>query len=134
MNKMQTVPVLELDPLVELFRLLADPTRLRILVLLYHRELCVCEISDILNISQPKISRHIAKLRTTGLVNLSRHAQWVFYQLNRDENEQESVNNLLVGILQQILDEVHKGNYQEIGADIARLHEKERTNGLCKRD
>jgi len=68
-----------------LFKLLADQTRLRALVLLQnHGELCVCELTHALGISQPKISRHLAHLRDAKLVTDKRQGLWVYYQINRD--------------------------------------------------
>ncbi|HKJ00584.1 MAG TPA: metalloregulator ArsR/SmtB family transcription factor [bacterium] len=66
-----------------LFRALADETRLRCLVLLAgQEELCVCELTHALKVSQPKMSRHLAMLREAGLVADRRQGLWVFYQLN----------------------------------------------------
>jgi ArsR family transcriptional regulator len=66
-----------------LFSVLSDETRLRCLVLLQkEQELCVCEISQILGSTQPKISRHLALLRSSGLVLDKRRGQWVYYSLN----------------------------------------------------
>ena len=68
----------------ELFSLLSDETRLRCLVLLQKEgELCVCEISQIIGSIQPKISRHLALMRKSGLVSDERRGQWVYYSLNR---------------------------------------------------
>lgn len=67
------------------FKLLADETRLRALLLIAHEgELCVCELMSALQESQPKISRHLAQLRNTGLLLDRRQGQWVFYRLNPD--------------------------------------------------
>lgn len=69
----------------EFFTLLSDETRLRCLLLLQkEKELCVCEFSHILSSIQPKISRHLALLRKSGLVSDERRRQWVYYQLNAD--------------------------------------------------
>ena len=66
-----------------LFRMLADSTRLRILLLLQqHGELCVCELTHALKLSQPKISRHLAHLRESGLLLASRTGQWMYYRIN----------------------------------------------------
>lgn len=66
-----------------LFRMLADSTRLRMLLLLQqHGELCVCELTHALNLSQPKISRHLALLRESGLLLASRNGQWMYYRIN----------------------------------------------------
>lgn len=71
-----------MDP-VSFFKALADSTRLRILLLChYEKELCVCELTEALQLSQPKISRHLAQLRQTGLLQDRRDGQWVFYRLH----------------------------------------------------
>lgn len=65
------------------FKSLADDTRLKILLLIYkEEELCVCELTQALSLSQPKISRHIALLRRDGLLIDRRDGKWVFYQLS----------------------------------------------------
>lgn len=66
-----------------LFRMLADPTRLRILMLLTAEgELCVCELTCALGLSQPKISRHLAHLRESSLLLSHRAGQWMYYRIN----------------------------------------------------
>lgn len=68
-----------------LFRLLSDATRLRCVLLLHaHRSLCVCELTHALDMSQPKISRHLAMLREGGLVADERRGQWVHYRIRED--------------------------------------------------
>jgi ArsR family transcriptional regulator len=64
-----------------LFRALADPTRLRLLNLIADREICVCFFVEILGISQPKISRHLAYLRRAGIVAARRQGRWMHYRL-----------------------------------------------------
>lgn len=62
---------------------LADDTRLKALLLLVsHNELCVCDFTDALKLSQPKISRHLADLRKCDLVIGERRGKWVYYQLH----------------------------------------------------
>lgn len=69
----------------ELFSLLSDGTRLRCLMLLQKKgELCVCELCEALDCIQPKISRHIALMRKSGLVSHERKGQWVYYSLHPD--------------------------------------------------
>ena len=70
-----------LDRLETLFKALADQTRLRILGLLLDGEVCVCHIHESLGLPQPKISRHLAYLRRTGLVDTRREGLWVHYRL-----------------------------------------------------
>jgi ArsR family transcriptional regulator len=67
----------------DLFRALADPTRLRLVLLLTAEgELCVCELTHALAEIQPKISRHLATLRESGIVLDRRDGLWIHYRLN----------------------------------------------------
>jgi ArsR family transcriptional regulator, arsenate/arsenite/antimonite-responsive transcriptional repressor len=66
-----------------LFKLLSDPTRLRMTTLLAAEgELCVCEFTQALGESQPKVSRHLALMREEGLVDARREGTWMHYRLN----------------------------------------------------
>lgn len=68
---------------VELFKCLADETRARIALLVsLEQELCVCELTAALDQVQPKISRHLALLRSCGLLEDRRNGQWVYYRLH----------------------------------------------------
>lgn len=68
-----------------LFRLLSDATRLRCVLQLHaHGSLCVCELTCALDMSQPKVSRHLAMLREGGLVADERRGQWVHYRIRDD--------------------------------------------------
>lgn len=75
----------DITKIAETLKLLADRTRLMILALLKERELCVCEIVEILETTQPNISQHLRKLKTAGLVSESRRGQWVYYSLSLAE-------------------------------------------------
>lgn len=66
---------------VQLFKALADETRLRILNLLAQQELCVCDIMNILKIGQSKISRHLTYLKNAGWVTGRRDGLWMHYAL-----------------------------------------------------
>lgn len=69
----------------EVFKNLADETRARATLLIANLgELCVCELMCALDDSQPKISRHLAQLRSSGLLLDRRQGQWVYYRLNPD--------------------------------------------------
>ncbi len=66
-----------------LYQSLADPVRLRCLLLLAHAgELCVCEVTESLRLSQPMVSRHLGVLRRTVIVDARRNGQWVHYRLH----------------------------------------------------
>lgn len=70
-----------MDKLTGFFKLLSDETRLRILVLLLKQDYCVCEMCGIMEESQPKVSKHLAKLRDMGLVKDKRREQFIYYAL-----------------------------------------------------
>lgn len=69
-----------------LFKALADETRLRLVALLSHGDLCVCHLEEALQLSQPKVSRHLATLRSAGVVEPRREGTWVYYRLARQED------------------------------------------------
>ena len=87
-----------------MFRAFADETRLRILSLLAReKELCVCDIQDVLGLPQPKISRHLAYLRDSGLVAVRRDGLWKHYSLSKPQG---GFHKGLVGCLSGCFSEV----------------------------
>ena len=81
MKRPRTSPAV--DQLEAVLKALADKTRLRILALLGNNEVCVCHIHDSLGVPQPTISRHLAYLRRTGLVDARRDGVWMHYRVAR---------------------------------------------------
>ena len=75
---------LSADPatLARSFQALADEKRLRVLELLGGGELCVCELAEALDLSQPLLSFHLRTLREAGLVSTRKKGRWVHYSLN----------------------------------------------------
>jgi ArsR family transcriptional regulator len=65
----------------QLFRALADRTRLRLLNLMGDEEVCVCYFVEVLRTNQPKISRHLAYLRRAGVVAARREGKWMHYRI-----------------------------------------------------
>ena len=65
---------------------LADRTRRRILNLIREQEICVCFLTEVLEISQPKISRHLAYLRNAEIVSARRDGKWMYYSINEPED------------------------------------------------
>lgn len=70
--------------IVEILKALGDETRIRILHLVQEKPLCVCEIQEILGISQSNTSRHLIKLKYAKLIRGDKKAQWVYYSLDRE--------------------------------------------------
>lgn len=96
-----------------LFRALADSTRLRLLNLIGNREICVCYFVEILGMSQPKISRHLAYLRRVGIVASRRDGKWIHYRLSIPKDEAAA------GVLRETLK--HLASKPEMQRDIVRL-------------
>ena len=68
---------------LDFFKALSDETRLNLLVLIHQlNEVCVCELTSALELSQPKISRHLAILREAKLISARRKGKWVYYRLS----------------------------------------------------
>lgn len=96
-----------------LFRALADPTRLRLLNLIADREICVCYFVEILRISQPKVSRHLAYLRRAGIVASRRDGKWMHYRLATPKD------HAVASILHETLKHLKKK--PEMRRDVSRL-------------
>jgi len=77
-----------------LFKALADETRLKILMLLNIREMCVCEIMVALNLTQPTASHHLGILETVELVKDRREGKWIFYSLK---------NKRIMGLIKEFM-------------------------------
>lgn len=76
-----------MDKEAKIFKVLADPIRLRLAVLLAQKgEMCVCNLSDALDEPQFKISRHLGILRNAGLVRARRESTWMHYQLTEPDS------------------------------------------------
>jgi ArsR family transcriptional regulator len=97
-----------------LFGAFADETRLRILNLLCVRELCVCDLCEVLGEIQPKVSRHLAILREAGLLQVRREGKWKFYSLPK---KRSPLQLKLLGCVDSCLSEI-----EVLAADRARLN------------
>jgi ArsR family transcriptional regulator, arsenate/arsenite/antimonite-responsive transcriptional repressor len=77
----RTAATLDVRPVSRLFKALADETRLRIVALLAHGELCVCHVESALELTQSNASRQLGILRNAGIVESRRELNWVYYRL-----------------------------------------------------
>lgn len=108
--------------ILNILKALSDETRLRIINLLYERELCVCDIMETLKISQTKASRHLSYLKNTRLVEDRKFAQWVHYSLIKDSNF-KFIDSLVFNNLR---------NLEQFKDDLKSLEEwAERKNNIC---
>ena len=72
---------LALDPRPQAFHALSDPTRAAIVARLAGGEHCVCDLTDLLDAAQPRLSFHLKVLRESGLVSARREGRWMYYRL-----------------------------------------------------
>lgn len=97
---------------VTLFKALGDELRLAALLLIRDQtKLCVCELTEAFDVSQPKVSRHLAILRDLELVETERRGQWIYY----------SINPRLPAWVSQVLDETAQNNRVLIEQPLAQL-------------
>src|SRR3954452_21455522 len=91
-----------LDDSTRLLKAFADPVRLRLLNLLSgdREEVCVCHLHEALGLPQPTVSRHLAYLRTHGLVVGRKQGLWVYYRLARPR---AGLHGILMGCLDSCL-------------------------------
>lgn len=106
-----------------LFKIFADKNRLRILKLLAARKMCVCELTYVLGVTQPSISRHLKKMRKAGLIGAEQDGLWTNYFLKKGTKEVEDVLRCIKSLLHE-----DKG----IKSDQKRLRRFRRTNLLKK--
>jgi ArsR family transcriptional regulator, arsenate/arsenite/antimonite-responsive transcriptional repressor len=107
-----------------MFRAFSDPTRLRILNLLRGGELCVCDLVRVIDVPQPKISRHLAYLRRAGLVVARKDGLWMYYELARSKN---AFHQKLLECLSCCFPDV-----PELARDVKRLGEKANRSRCCE--
>ena len=81
---MPTTTVPDTSRAARLFHALSDETRLEIMRLLSHGERCVCELQEVLDAAQSRLSFHLKTLKDAGFVSDRREGRWIYYALNRD--------------------------------------------------
>ena len=89
--------------LIKIFKALSDETRLRMMKLLQHRDLCVCEIMQAMDISQTRASRNLSVLKNASLIVDRREGLWVHYSINRKKSN--DYHQAIEGVLQNYLED-----------------------------
>ncbi len=74
-----------MNDILKIFKLLSDETRLRIIHILNEGDLCVCQLTGILNIPQPKVSKALSKMKDLNIVTDKREDKYIYYSLNHNE-------------------------------------------------
>ena len=101
-------------PIVKVFKALSDTNRLRILKMLEIRPLCVCEITEVLQLATSTVSKHLSILRDAELIIDEKQGKWVNYSLNANAN-QDYANQLLPSIAEWLkTDEIIKSDTEKV--------------------
>ncbi|MFP3870955.1 MAG: ArsR/SmtB family transcription factor [Syntrophobacteria bacterium] len=111
---------------IRIMKALSDPSRVKILKMLQHRQMCVCEIKEALKLSQPTVSRHLQVLENAGLVTYQKDGLWVNYRLADGERTPPYAASLLGNLRHWLQDD------PEIETLIKRLPAIRREE-ICKR-
>ncbi len=104
-------------------KVLSDKNRMRILMLLSQRKLCVCELAFVLSIKQPSVSKHLNKLKQQGLIAQEQDSFWTNYVL---VNPQQGPAKEILKVIHQWLK-----NDPVFHADLKRLTQAKRTQLCC---
>lgn len=110
----------------EKFKALGHDVRLRIYRALREGKLCVCELTELLDMSQPAVSQHLSKLKDAGLIESERHGQWMFYvpSNNRFRDALEDLLGESPGELRDSLAEVRRMDLCDLRDDCGNLPEE----------
>ena len=110
--------------LTKLLKVLSDESRLRVLSLLQERECCVCEVMQVMDISQSKASRILSALYDAGLLKLRREGRWALYSIDTNPGK-DYVKDILTGIKRSM------ANNSVAAEDLERLKRAERVGPAC---
>ncbi len=83
-----------MNAMINIFKVLSDETRLRILLLLNSKTLCVCQLQAIMDEAQPKISKNLGRLRDLGLVTVTKQEKLSFYSLDASSTALTDILNI----------------------------------------
>jgi ArsR family transcriptional regulator len=76
-----------LNNVLPIIKALSDKNRIRIIQMLQHKPLCVCEITSVLGLATSTVSKHLLIMKEAGLINDKRIGRWITYNINSDMNE-----------------------------------------------
>ena len=113
-----------IDTATDVMKALSDPNRIRIIEMLSHKEMCVCEITSVLKLATSTVSKHLSILRDAGIIEDEKDGKWVNYKI-KTPTENEYIQHLLFVIKNWVRDSetVQKDKSNSCRAD---------RNQLCK--
>jgi len=116
----------KLKKIIKILKALSDESRIRIVNLLKAKKgVCVCEITKVINLSQPTISSHLKKLEEAGIITFRKDGLWVNYYLNDElDSESKEIINLIIKIIEKD---------PEIKKDLLKIINTDRMLICCKK-
>jgi ArsR family transcriptional regulator len=105
-----------MQEILNIFKALSDETRLRILKLLEHGELCVCDLFSALDMVQPKVSFHLSVLKDAGLITDRKEGRWVHYRLDDTDILRRF---MLLTVMERVSEEVIRDDKARLRAFLA---------------
>jgi ArsR family transcriptional regulator len=120
-----------MQDILNIFKALSEETRLRVLRLLRHGELCVCDIVAALDMIQPKVSFHLAVLKDAGFIKDRKQGKWVHYRIDDSDMFKRF---LLLSILERIDAEAVKEDEERLKEFLRRKKEKANIVALPDRE
>jgi ArsR family transcriptional regulator len=127
-----------MQDLMNIFKALSEETRLRILKLLEHGELCVCDIVAALDMVQPKVSFHLNVLKKAGFLKDRKQGRWTHYLIDDSDFFRRF---LLVSVLERIPKDAMAEDQRRLDAfvlgkpsrdNVVQLSEKKKCAGRCR--
>ena len=116
---------MEIKIIIKILKALSDENRLRIVCLLFHKnELCVCEIQEIIGLSQPTVSFDLKKLEEAEILEYRKSGLWVYYSIN--ENLETNLLNIINLLINKLKDD------KKIKEDLKKAEKVSRL-GICKK-
>ncbi|MCF7791499.1 MAG: metalloregulator ArsR/SmtB family transcription factor [Victivallales bacterium] len=117
-----------MDKMIKILKAVSDTSRVRILLSLSDKELCVCQITAMLGLAPSTVSKHISILKHAGFVSSRKSGKWIFYRLNLEE--QNFPTSKIFKIIRNELE-----NSKQILSDQKKLREvlREDVDKLCSR-
>ncbi|GAB1372844.1 hypothetical protein MASR1M45_29070 [Candidatus Kapaibacterium sp.] len=92
-----------MDEFLKISKAISDRNRVRILKMLEVKPLCVCEITNILNVANSTVSNHLSILKESGLIIDKKDGKWVEYQINKGKSKE--LQNEVLGLVSKYLND-----------------------------
>lgn len=111
---------------IEIFKVMSEPNRVRILMMLLQKPLCVCEITSILGLTTATVSNHLSYLRIEGFIEDEKEGKWINYRI---------AQNIEDSIIKNIIDSLPKwfANEKEIQEDLLKVKSIDRYAIKCSK-